>query len=463
MNKWLKMGQGKGQMAPLHHSSDITDVEDMKGSGDLSNTDKPIRLGFWVLVVGFGCFMLWSAFAPLDEGVSAQASVSIESKRKTIQHLSGGVVHNVLVKEGQMVKAGDILVELDEGLSKANFESIRQNYMGQRASESRLLAEQSGVERINFHPDLLKSASDPLVMQHMQSQNLLFQSRRAALQAEMQAGEENLGGLKAQFDSTTSMLENRRNQASLQEQQIKSLKELAADGYAPRNQVLQLEQAQSELRSLMADLQGNLNRIQRSIAEIHQRLTQRKQEYLKEVSQQLADVRREVQSGQDKLKAVTEELARTQVKSPVDGQVVGMQVSSVGGVVTPGQRLMDVVPNGEPLVVDAKIPPHIIDKVFAGEAVEVRFSTFANSPQWVLDAKLMSVSKDVISEQTAMGVQSYYLARAAISEEGLNVLGKRVLQPGMPAEVLIKTGERSLLTYLLHPLTKRLAASMKEE
>ena len=463
MNKWLKMGQGKGQMAPLHHSSDITDVEDMKGSGDLSNTDKPIRLGFWVLVVGFGCFMLWSAFAPLDEGVSAQASVSIESKRKTIQHLSGGVVHNVLVKEGQMVKAGDILVELDEGLSKANFESIRQNYMGQRASESRLLAEQSGAERISFHPDLLKSASDPLVMQHMQSQNLLFQSRRAALQAEMQAGEENLGGLKAQFDSTTSMLENRRNQASLQEQQIKSLKELAAEGYAPRNQVLQLEQAQSELRSLMADLQGNLNRIQRSIAEIHQRLTQRKQEYLKEVSQQLADVRREVQSGQDKLKAVTEELARTQVKSPVDGQVVGMQVSSVGGVVTPGQRLMDVVPNGEPLVVDAKIPPHIIDKVFAGEAVEVRFSTFTNSPQLVLDAKLMSVSKDVISEQTAMGVQSYYLARAAISEEGLNVLGKRVLQPGMPAEVLIKTGERSLLTYLLHPLTKRLAASMKEE
>jgi len=210
-------------------------------------------------------------------------------------------------------------------------------------------------------------------------------------------------------------------------------------------------------------LQGNLNRIQRSMAEVHQRLTQRKQEYLKEVSQQLADVRREVQSGQDKLKAVTEELARTQVKSPVDGQVVGMQVSSVGGVVTPGQRLMDVVLNGEPLVVDAKIPPHIIDKVYAGEAVEVRFSTFANSPQLVLDAKLVSVSKDVINEQTAMGVQSFYLARAAINDEGMKTLGKRVLQPGMPAEVLIKTGERSLLTYLLHPLTKRIAASMKEE
>ena len=362
-----------------------------------------------------------------------------------------------------MVTAGDVLVELDEGVSKANFEAVRQNYMGQRASESRLLAEQSGADRINFHSDLMTSATDPLVLQHMQSQTLLFQSRKAALQAEMQAGEENLGGLKAQFESTTSMLENRKIQAALQEQQIKAVKELSLEGYAPKNQVLQLEQSQSELRSLMADLQGNLNRIQRSMAEVHQRLAQRKQEYLKEVSQQLADVRREVQSGQDKLKAVTEELARTQVKSPVDGQVVGMQVSSIGGVVTPGQRLMDVVPNGEALVVDAKIPPHIIDKVFAGEAVEVRFSTFANSPQLVLDAKLVSVSKDVISEQTAMGVQSYYLARAAINEEGMKTLGKRVLQPGMPAEVLITTGERSLLTYLLHPLTKRIAASMKEE
>ena len=463
MNKWLKLGPRKGHMAPLHSNTDITDVEDLKSNNDFSNTDQPIRMGFWVLIVGFGCFMLWTAFAPLDEGVSATASVSIESKRKTIQHMSGGVVHSVLVKEGQMVKAGDVLVELDEGVSKANFEAVRQNYMGQRASESRLLAEQSGADRINFHSDLMTSASDPLVLQHMQSQTLLFQSRKAALQAEMQAGEENLGGLKAQFESTTSMLENRKNQAALQEQQIKAVKELSLEGYAPKNQVLQLEQSQSELRSLMADLQGNLNRIQRSMAEVHQRLAQRKQEYLKEVSQQLADVRREVQSGQDKLKAVTEELARTQVKSPVDGQVVGMQVSSIGGVVTPGQRLMDVVPNGEALVVDAKIPPHIIDKVFAGEAVEVRFSTFANSPQLVLDAKLVSVSKDVISEQTAMGVQSYYLARAAINEEGMKTLGKRVLQPGMPAEVLIKTGERSLLTYLLHPLTKRIAASMKEE
>ena len=213
----------------------------------------------------------------------------------------------------------------------------------------------------------------------------------------------------------------------------------------------------------MADLQGNLNRLQRSIAEVEQRKLQRRGEYMKEVSQQLADVRREVEANQQKLKAVTEELDRTQIKSPVDGQVVGLSLSSVGGVVSPGQRLMDVVPAGESLLIDAKIPPHIIDKVRAGQKVEVRFSTFANSPQLVLDATLLTLSSDVIAEQTPMGAQSYYLARVQITPDGIKTLGKRVIQPGMPAEVLIKTGERSLLTYLLHPLTKRIAASMKEE
>jgi len=460
MSKWMKIGQGK--LTPVSGAG-ITDVQPVSPMGDHIDTDKPIRLGFWVLVIGFGGFLLWSALAPLDEGVSAQASVAIESKRKTIQHLSGGVVHQVLVHEGQLVKADDVLVELDEGVSKANFEAIRQNYMGQRAAESRLLAEQQGLGQISFHPDLTNAKADPLVQQHIQSQTQLFLSRRSALAAEMQAAEENISGLRAQFDSVTLMLQNRKSQAQLQSQQLQSLKELSEEGYAPKNQVLQLEQSQSELRSTMADLQGNLNRLQRSIAEVEQRKLQRKGEYMKEVSQQLADVRREVEANQQKLKAVTEELDRTQIKSPVDGQVVGLTLGSVGGVVSPGQRLMDIVPVGESLLVDAKIPPHIIDKVKAGQSVEVRFSTFANSPQLVLDATLLTLSSDVIAEQTPMGTQSYYLARIQITPEGIKTLGKRVIQPGMPAEVLIKTGERSLLTYLLHPLTKRIAASMKEE
>lgn len=432
-NKWIKMG--RGLLAPTKTKADISDVNVVNDFDAHADTNGPIRLGFRVLVLGFGGFLLWTALAPLDEGVSSPASVSIETRRKTIQHLNGGVVRSVAVKEGQWVREGEVLMELDAAVSKANFEAVRQNYMAQRATESRLLAELKGASKIEFHPDLLKAKNDPLVQQHMQTQQQLFNSRRAAYYA--------------QTSGMASMIESRKAQGAFQSQQVQSIRELAAEGYASRNQLLQLEQAQAELRTSTTDLQTNYARVQ--------------QEYIKELSSQLADVRREVQSGQEKLQAVTDDLSRTQLRSPVDGQVVGMTVTSTGGVVTPGQRLMDIVPKGEALLVDAKIPPHVIDKVHAGAMVDVRFSSFSNSPQLVLEGRLASVSSDVISEQTAMGVMSYYLGRVEITPEGIKELGKRVMQPGMPAEVLIKTGERSLLTYLMHPLTKRLAASMKEE
>ena len=179
MSNWTKLGQGK--LRPINSSNDITDVQALPPMDDHSDTNKPIRLGFWVLIVGFGAFLLWSVLAPLDEGVSAQGMVSIASKRKTIQHMNGGVVHDVMVKEGQMVKAGDVLIELDESISKANYESIRQNYMGQRAAESRLLAEQQGLSQIVFHPDLMKLVGDPLIAQHMQSQTQVFLCKKLHL------------------------------------------------------------------------------------------------------------------------------------------------------------------------------------------------------------------------------------------------------------------------------------------
>ena len=199
-NKWIKMG--RGLLAPIKGKADITDVSPINDFDAHSDTSGPIRLGFRVLVLGFGGFLLWSAIAPLDEGVSAQASVSIETRRKTIQHLSGGVVRSVAVKEGQWVREGEVLMELDAGVSKANFEAVRQNYMAQRANESRLLAELKGASKIDFHPDLLKAKNDPLVQQHMQTQVQLFNARRAAYRAQV-------GGM-------AEMIESRKAQAAFQ-------------------------------------------------------------------------------------------------------------------------------------------------------------------------------------------------------------------------------------------------------
>ena len=180
------------------------------------------------------------------------------------------------------------------------------------------------------------------------------------------------------------------------------------------------------------------------------------------VETQLADVAREVQSDAEKLLAVTADLERTEIKSPASGQVVALAVQAPGSVVQAGQKLMDIVPQGEALILETRIEPHLIDKVHAGLLTDVRFTAFSHSPQLVVQGKLISISGDLIRDPQPNGA-SYYLARVAVTPEGMKVLGKRRMQPGMPAEVIINTGERSLLTYLLNPLTKRLAASMKEE
>ena len=428
-----------------------------------ADTRSVIRLGIATLILGFGAFLTWAAFAPLDEGVSVSAVVSIETKRKTIQHLSGGIVEKVVVREGQQVKAGDLLVELNEGATRANFETIRQNYMGQRAAESRLLAEVSGRTKIDFHPDLLVAEKDPAIKQHLLTQTQLFEARKAALSSEINAFRENIASLNAQLAGIDQQLQSRKLQADKQAEQLKNIRDLANEGYAPKNAVLQLEQSQAELRAMLADLKASRQKTQRAIAEMGLREAQRKQEALKESAAQLAEVRKEVQAGREKLEASSDELARVKITAPVDGQVVGISIASVGGVVTPGQKLMDIVPDSEGVLLDAKIQPQMIDRVRPGDKTDVRFSSFAHSPQLVVNGIVKSISKDAVNEATAMGNVAYYAARVQLTPEGLKQLGDKNLQPGMPAEVLIKTGERSLLTYLMHPLLKRVAGAMTEE
>ena len=432
---------------------------------DEVNTQQPIRLGAAVLVVGLGAFLLWAGFAPLDQGVPASGTVAIETRKKTIQHSTGGVVKDVLVKEGQWVKEGDVLIEVSDTQARANNETIRQAYLSQRAVEARLEAELKNAGSIHFGSDITANKADPFVQQLTMTQQNLFAARRASFEAEVSALEQSIQALKDQLWGVDQSLVNRLVQIQLQEKHLKSIKSLADEGYAPKNQVLQMEQTQTELKTALSDLKSNQSRLSRSIEESQFRMAQRKQDYQKDVMGLLAEVKKEVQAGKERLTTTNEELVRTQIKSPVDGQVVGMSISATGGVVMAGQKLMDVVPKSEALLIDAKVLPHIIDKVHTGMNVSVRFNTFANTPQLVVPGKLVALTSDVITDPSAGmgGISSYYLGRVEITPEGLKVLGSRVLQPGMPTEVLFKVGERTLLQYIMYPLTKRIAASLKEE
>jgi len=388
--------------------------------------------------------------------------VTLDTKRKTVQHLSGGIVKEVLVHEGQQVKEGDPLLRLDGAVAKANYEAVRQRYLGYRAMQSRLFAEQAGSVAIEFHPDVKSAMNDPLIKQQVTTQQQLIQARRAALAADLQGIEESVQGLKEQLGSYQNILVQRRSQLALLNEELTNTRGMVKEGYAPRNRQLELERMVAESNAAIADLLGNSLRVNRQVAELLQRSLARKQEYRKEVETQLADVTREVQSDAEKFVAVTADLDRMEIKAPASGQVVGLTVQTVGAVLQPGQKLLDVVPDSQTLLLEAHIPPHLIDKVQAGLSTDVRFNAFAHSPQLVVEGKVLSVSGDLLSDP-AQPQYSYFLARVQVTPEGMKTLGKRQMQPGMPAEIVIKTGERSMLTYLLHPLLKRMASSMKEE
>ena len=427
----------------------------------MADTRRIIRKGVLFLLIGLGGFLIWAAYAPLDEGVPTQGTVSIDTKRKTIQHLNGGIVREVHVHEGAQVTAGQVLITLEPALARAKFESVRQHYYGVRAMESRLLAEQQGLDKIDFHIDIQSVLNEPLVQQQIDTQQQLFHSRQEALFTKIASIKTEITGQEVVTEGLRKVLSQREKQLGLLQQELQGIKELVHEGYAPRSKMSELSRNEADLAASIADTASQIERSKQQLDELKQKLKLSRQEYRKEVDERLAEVQREVQADAEKLAAATEELQRTELRAPVNGQVVGLAVQTVGAVVQPAEKLMDIVPDQAHLLLEAQIPPHLSDRVRLGLKADIRFSAFSHSPQLVVEGVLQSISQDLLTDPESR--TSYYLARINITPEGAEVLGHRKIQPGMPAEVVIKTGERTLLTYLMHPLLRRFAQSMKEE
>jgi len=454
----------------LKHASQNVEDAQVKGSSEeevalraASDTRGIARKGLLVLALGLGGFCLWAAVAPLDEGVPTAGTVVIDTKRKAVQHLVGGIVDEVLVREGQMVEKDQVLMRLDDAVSRANFESIRQRYLGLSAMQVRLLAEQAGAKTLNFGEDLVSAAAaDPFMAAQITNQRQLFQSRRQALAADLAEMDAAMESVVTQRDAAKTMLKQRESQLASLQEELRSLRGLVKDGYAPRNRLLELERALADVMANKANLDGNILNAVSSTKQLRQRKLARQSEYRKEVETQLADVSREVQADAEKFKVQVADLKRVAIRSPAAGQVVGLAVQTVGAVVQSGQKLMDIVPEQQTLMVEARIAPHLIDKVHSGLVADIRFNTFAHSPQLVVPGEVVSVSGDLLADQGAQSMP-YFLARLQVTPEGMKKLGSRQKQAGMPAEVVVKTGSRTMLTYLLSPLLKRMATSLKEE
>lgn len=401
-----------------------------------------------IFLIFFVLFLVWAFTAPIDAGVSVQGNVVVVGNRKSVQHPSGGVVEEILVKEGDEVQQGDILLRVNPLKSEAEMTSVELQYISMLATEARLKAERDAAASIQWGPELAKrfKADDPRVAEAKGLQVQLFNSRRAELTSQVASLNEQINGLNA-------ALRSRQIQIRSIEEEMKNTRELAKDGFVPKNQANAAERQKSELDSSIANTQAEIARVRLQISQARTAL-------LKDVDTQLQDIQKNRDALLSRLDATKFDRDLAEVRAPVSGTVVGLKVFTTGGVITSAQVLMEVVPKDEMLAVDAKIPPQLIDKVNVGMLADMRFVAFNKDTTPVIPGQVKVVGADKITGANPADGE-YYLAQVHTTAEGVQLLGNLRVQPGMPVDVVIKSGERSFMSYLLKPISDKLAKAFK--
>lgn len=438
-------------------SHDVTPLE--------VNTDARAfsRIGWLIVVLGLGGFLAWGLFAPLDKGVPLSGTVAKESNRKAIQHQMGGIVKEILVKDGDVVKAGQVLVRMNGVLAKSAYETSEAQYLTARASEARLTAERDGLKKITFPDELEKRKNEPRIAELMALQSQLFTSRQMSLQNELGSVDENIAGLKDQIKSLEESRDSKKAQMGYLKEQLDGMRDLAKEGYVARNRLLDLERTYAQLSGQISEDIGNIARSRRQVLELSLRKAQRAQDYQKEVRTQLSDVEREAEALGARMEGQKFEVDNIEVKSPVDGTVTGLAVFTQGGVVQPGFKMMEVVPTNDPLIVEGNLAVNLVDRIHPGLKTELIFSAFNVNKTPHIEGQIEEVAADrSLDERTGA---PYYKVRVRVTPAGQKMIAAHHMQvrPGMPVELFVKTGERTPINYLLKPIFDRSRSSMAEE
>ena len=447
----------------VKRDNNVSDVatQDVEVLDVIVDSSSYSRLGWMIVLFGFVGFVVWASFAPLDKGVPVPGTLSVSSNRKAIQYPNNGTVEAVLVKDGDVVKAGQVLVRMNPVVAKANLEVGRVQLYTAEATAARLRAEIENAPSINFPKYLTSDKLDPRVANNIILQQQLFLSRRTAQQNDLSSIDENIAGLKSQLRGLEDSMINKKQQLGFLKEQVENMRELAKEGFVARNRLLDLERTYAQVIGAISEDNGNIGRVQRQITELNFRRTQRQQEYQKESRAQLNEAQKDAESARSRLPALEYEFNNVEVKSPVAGVVTGLNVFTVGGFVAPNIKLMEIVPESDPLIVEGQLPVHLVDKVRKGMPVELIFSAFNSNTTPHIPGVVTQVAADrTVDERTGM---PYYKVRAEVSPEGVKKLAKLELRPGMPVEMSVKTGERTFMNYLMKPLLDRANSSLSEE
>ncbi|MCA5918426.1 HlyD family type I secretion periplasmic adaptor subunit [Pectobacterium brasiliense] len=418
-----------------------------------------LKYGLWLVLAGFGGLLLWASMAPLDKGVAVSGRVVVADNRKVVQPVSSGRIASLTVRDGDRVQAGQVLATLDQTPAQAQRDNLITQLQEAFAGEARLLAERDDLNTIAFPAptEQHSTVTQQIQIAHQQ----LFISRRAALQQERAAIQAAIIGAKAQSQGSQALLASSQTQFQIINEQLRGLRPLAQEGYIARNRLLDVERQAAQLAGAIAQERNNQVQLQQQVVELEQKIQQRQNEYQKEVRSQLADTQRSIQDLTQRLKTAEYELQHTHIRAPASGTVVGLALHTEGGVVNSGQMLMEIVPEGQPLLIDAQLPIELVDRVSNGLPVELLFSAFNQSTTPRISGVVALIGADQLVEQQTG--KPYYALRIHVDEQGKQQLAGLDVRPGMPVQAFIRTGERSLLNYLFKPLSDRLHLALTEE
>lgn len=422
---------------------------------------RPRRWGWLLLVLGLGGFATWAALAPLDAGIPATGTVVVSGNRQAVQSLGNGKITALLARDGDAVDAGQILVRLDDTQARAQLDIAKGQWLSAASVEARLVAERLGRESVAFPEALLQHKGDPRAQTAMALQTELHRTRQRNLAGEMQALRENMAGTEAQILGVEASRRAKQQQLDLLEQELRGQRELAQDGLLARNRVSEQERTLAGLAGAIAEDAATMARARQGISEVKARMVVRREELRKEVESQLTEVQAEVAGLANRIQALQFDLQNTTITAPASGVVVGLNVHTVGGVIAAGAPLMDVVPANEPLRVDVQVPPYLVDKLRPGLPVDILFPAFEQATTPHVEGAVTTVSADVLVEPK-QGI-SYYKVTVEVTPRGMAALRHHQIKAGMPAEVLIRTGERTFWSYLVKPLSDRIRGALTEQ
>jgi HlyD family secretion protein len=433
-----------------------------KQSNRSSSEWRPVAFaGYTLIAMTFGAAGVWAAVAKLDKAVIATGFVETETNRKTVQHLEGGIVRQILIKEGDHVTEGQVLFRLEQVQAEANNESLSNQLDSALALEARLVAERDGAQEISWPKELKDRLVEPTLSHTLDDQIHQFEERRGSLEGQKNVIQSRIVQLHKEIDGISIEKSSTESQTTYINQELVGLRELAGKNLVPVTRVYAMERERTRLEGSVGRAVADIAKAESSIDEMNIQIQELTQKFQEEVASSLLDARQKIADLRERSSVSQDVVNRLAITAPRAGMVQNLKVFTIGQVLRGGEPLLDIVPDNDALVVHAEFSTTDIDNVFAGMTSEVRFPAFHSRTIPVMLGKIESISHDRLLDESTH--QYYYLGLVSLNRADIPEEYRSRVRAGMPAEVIVSSGERTVLNYLVGPLSSSLRKTFREQ